>query len=1185
MKTPPTKWRRAPPAGVAAILLIAALAGPAASYGLPQASEEEPANLANAFSEEWRWVRFTTASGLPSNTVVDVIETPAESVWAATMRGLAWFDGYRWHAISATNGFPETKPSAIAAHGADEILAVLDRRLYRGDRTGFREVDIELDGIGYGALEVSSMGANGSIVVATTGRDAPIVSILYEDDRFVRLIDNPEMYWDQDQVRAFGGGNRGFWLSTMNGLSRWNGFDWKTKIGSPINLPLGVEQLAETAEQEGLAAISFPDEVRGIWEWSNGEEPRINAGEPTDLLQSLDISANGSAVVAYRSGDVRVRIGGTWSKLERTPRQMAGLLSVRFRPDGDLWVGTQRGLFLFRASLQRWTHWEVESPNIQNEILDILRTDDGSTWLATSRGVAIHRPDGTVDWVRNIGETELLQITGLAEEASGDVWISSGSALSGAYRFDGDEWHHYGTEEGLLAPFVHRIRKDRAGRLWFLGMAPLSGPRPHADQPGAFLLAGDHFEQWGQEQGLLNGRVYDFVEDPDGNYWFATLGGLSRWGDGGWTHWTTSEGLKRDRVFTLAVDYSGRLWFGDQVSGLGYIDADDRPQYLTTADGLIDDEVWELRLGPGGELWISTRGGLACYHEGNWLSLDVASGLSSPNLWPILPLEGEVLVGTSGKGLDILSLAEMDRPGPRVDGTETFVDDNTALLRWTAVSYWGEVAAENVETRHRLDSGPWSDWSVARETRLTDLSRGPHVVDLQAKGLFGGFDSPGETVAFITPPPLYMQANFYAPVGALTIMVLLLLAGRRRHVALLREGEADDRRRLEVRVAERTEALRESEERLRMLLETTHVIPWESDAETWTFTYVGPQAVRILGYPVERWYEPTFWSDHIHADDVDAAKRFAAEQSAISSQYEFEYRMVAADGETVWIHDLVSVIPQPPEAEPATILRGFMIDITERKRAEEERLVAESEALEHRERLAHIARVNMLGEMATGIAHEVNQPLTAVSTYTQACKRLIEAGTMDQAQLLDVLGRISSEAVRAGDMIHGLKALVRKRDSELRICNVNDLIHDVLPLAEVEARHHGVEIVLDLADGVADVAADRVQIQQVVLNLIRNAIEATEPRGGRVMICTADGDDDMVELEVADNGRGISDADPEKVFQPFFSTKADGMGMGLSISRSIIAAHGGQIGHRPSRLGGCTFYFRLPAERQTAATA
>ncbi len=226
----------------------------------------------------------------------------------------------------------------------------------------------------------------------------------------------------------------------------------------------------------------------------------------------------------------------------------------------------------------------------------------------------------------------------------------------------------------------------------------------------------------------------------------------------------------------------------------------------------------------------------------------------------------------------------------------------------------------------------------------------------------------------------------------------------------------------------------------------------------------------------------------------------------------------------------------------------------------------------------------MLGEMATGIAHEVNQPLTAVSTYTQACRRMIEAGLIDKDQIIDVLGRISNEVVRAGDMIHGLKALVRKRNSELRVCNINRLVREVIPLAEVEARALGIEIRLDLADDIPDIMADEVQVQQVVLNLIRNAIESTETSGAPVEVHSGATDGEMIEVAVVDHGAGVTGTDSEQLFQPFFSTKEEGMGMGLSISRSIIEAHGGQIGCRPGSTSGSTFFFRLPAHRRHATT-
>ena len=299
--------------------------------------------------------------------------------------------------------------------------------------------------------------------------------------------------------------------------------------------------------------------------------------------------------------------------------------------------------------------------------------------------------------------------------------------------------------------------------------------------------------------------------------------------------------------------------------------------------------------------------------------------------------------------------------------------------------------------------------------------------------------------------------------------------------------------------------------------------------------------------------------------------------------------MISADGRTVWLHDIVSVVSKG--GRPTT-LRGFMIDITERKQAEAERIQAEAEARDHRERLAHISRINMLGEMATGIAHEVNQPLTAVSTYTQACRRMLEQGSLTPEELSDVLRRISDEAVRAGNMIHQLKALVRKRKSERTFCDLNELIRDVVPLAEVEAHASDVVVDLELDDELPRVYVDTVQIQQVVLNLVRNGVEAMENgsdaeepanRDRTVTVRTSSGHNGDIHVDVVDRGEGLTETDRGKLFNPFFTTKPSGMGMGLSISKTIVESHGGTIDFHPNADGGTTFCFSLPVMGEQSA--
>ncbi len=238
---------------------------------------------------------------------------------------------------------------------------------------------------------------------------------------------------------------------------------------------------------------------------------------------------------------------------------------------------------------------------------------------------------------------------------------------------------------------------------------------------------------------------------------------------------------------------------------------------------------------------------------------------------------------------------------------------------------------------------------------------------------------------------------------------------------------------------------------------------------------------------------------------------------------------------------------------------------------------------ELRERLTHLTRVSVMGEMASSIAHEVNQPLTAISAYAQACKRMIESDSITATEVVDTLARISAEALRAGDILHRLKDLIQKHESERIARNVDDLVRDVERLASVDARLHDVRLVLELAGNLPDVEVDGVQIQQVVLNLIRNAIDAmvdTEPERREVVVRTAARDGDEVRLSVTDRGCGLPAGSRDRLFEPFFTTKEGGIGMGLSISRSIVTAHGGRMWFEESPDGGTTFHFTIPAVRE-----
>lgn len=250
---------------------------------------------------------------------------------------------------------------------------------------------------------------------------------------------------------------------------------------------------------------------------------------------------------------------------------------------------------------------------------------------------------------------------------------------------------------------------------------------------------------------------------------------------------------------------------------------------------------------------------------------------------------------------------------------------------------------------------------------------------------------------------------------------------------------------------------------------------------------------------------------------------------------------------------------------------GIIRDIRDKRNAE-------NEARELRDRLAHVGRLSTLGEMAGGIAHEINQPLTAIAAYAQALSRGLNAAEPPTASHLDALNRIASEALRAAEVITRVRHLARRDPGTTRDCDLNQLVRDLLALAEVDAGAHGVELWVELASDLPQVHADEIQIQQIVLNLVRNAIDSTRlaPPNRRRVDVSSTAHAGWAEIRVADGGEGVPEDVRSSIFDPFFTTKKEGLGLGLSLSRGIAESHGGSLSLEPSATPGATFVLRLP---------
>jgi len=266
-----------------------------------------------------------------------------------------------------------------------------------------------------------------------------------------------------------------------------------------------------------------------------------------------------------------------------------------------------------------------------------------------------------------------------------------------------------------------------------------------------------------------------------------------------------------------------------------------------------------------------------------------------------------------------------------------------------------------------------------------------------------------------------------------------------------------------------------------------------------------------------------------------------------------------------------------PDSAPPRFV-GFMHDLTARHEAAEERQRMQ-------QRMARVSHLATMGEMAAAIAHEINQPLAAISNYAIACERFLEAPEPDLAEVHGAMRQIAGQALRAGEIIRRVRSLVRTHEPHRELADINELVRGVSALTESDARLHGVRLTLELADEPPRAAVDGIQIQQVLLNLIHNAIEALAGAAAgerNVTVRTGRSGAGDIEIAVIDTGPGVDPAIAQRIFDAFCTTKQQGTGLGLAISRSIIQAHRGRLEYRPAAPHGACFVVTLPDTLENA---
>jgi len=402
---------------------------------------------------------------------------------------------------------------------------------------------------------------------------------------------------------------------------------------------------------------------------------------------------------------------------------------------------------------------------------------------------------------------------------------------------------------------------------------------------------------------------------------------------------------------------------------------------------------------------------------------------------------------------------------------------------------------------------------------------------------------------------------------------------RERTAELSAANEGLQREIAERRRAE--EALQESQRFVERITNATPSIVYIFDVTTRKLLYANDRLQSILGYS----------QSDLGSMDGDALKKLVhpEDQPRFTDSFQgllslkdndvqaVDSRVLHADGSWRWLQSRKVVFRRAADGSVRLVL-GSAFDISDRKQAEEQ-------SRQQQEQLVYVSRLTMLGELASGLAHELNQPLMAVTNYAQASLRRVRSDEFDRNELISWLEKTSQQALLAGEIIKRLRRLVSRRPPEQTATDINDAIREVFEMIRPEAESRDVRVNLELVDHLPQVPTDRVQLQQVLLNLIRNgfdAMEETQAIERNLTIESALSENDCVTVSVSDHGEGCDAQNLQRIFQPFYTTKKQGLGMGLSISRSIIEAHGGRLTAQPNLTRGLTFRFTLPLHKGVA---
>ena len=728
-----------------------------------------------SLTDDWRWVQFGVADGLPSPIVRVVIRATDGTMWAGTDNGPAWFDGYRWQVVRTADGrvLGGERATRLVAGARGMVVLAVGSRLYR----------------------VAAAGAAADLLPAHPGGLLPREFAVLGDD--VWRIHSREAQWILSRFRggawhdepwpgavpASGFGTRlhvaasGSLVLTVGGrLWVRSGTSWQP--GTTFTAERGViTHLLRAVSGEERVVLQSPDSQQGVWAKgpSTGQAGWMRFAEfGFEAPVAFDLGPDGSAAAMLDAGDFLYCDTNGWRRLP-APRSLATTRELAFDAAGDVWFATRNGVMLWRRGSERWTQWRLAASEPANRVNGVAVGPGGRVAAATAGGVAFTAPEGRLRF-----ETGLPRViyTAVAWDAKGDLWAGSGASIAGVYQRTSKGWVHRADAPGLATAGIHRIVTGRDGALWLLGL-----PHGTAAGGGVWRIVNGNIEAVAMPAFLAGARFYDLAEDSAGGRWFVTSAGVVRQRGDVVDRIDVAHGLGGDLPFSITLGDEGSVWVGLRADGVARITSDLRVERPDPAAPFPHGYVRSLHRTADGNVWAANDDGIWVMSGGTWSLLTETFGLATPAVWPVTSSGDDIYVGTLGVGVLRLRLAELRAAVPEVRPRQPAQGSDGLELRWVVAAPRGLVAPADVTSRWHLDDGAWSAWSSSTTGTVAGLLPwGRHVLYVEARTPLGVQTTQPARQEFVVPPPLWWRRAVLLPLAALVAMLLWVsvLLWRRR---------------------------------------------------------------------------------------------------------------------------------------------------------------------------------------------------------------------------------------------------------------------------------------------------------------------------------------------------------------------------------------------------------------------